>query len=171
MDKITYALESFKNIQDLIKYIDQKSGAVLVVTGLIFAGYIEFLNDLTFTVSNKTSFLGILTFFSSLLTLLSITMVVYISIFKVLKPRKAKDYHKKELSLFYYEHIFKLGKENVLIQYENLDKKNRLKNIVDQQHEVSNILNQKTIELAKSFNWLFLAFLSVMVFIICSTLL
>jgi len=44
MDKTTFAFESFKNIQDLIKFADQKSSAVLVVAGLTFTGYIQFLN-------------------------------------------------------------------------------------------------------------------------------
>jgi len=31
MNKTDYAIESFKNIQDLIKFADQKAGAVIVV--------------------------------------------------------------------------------------------------------------------------------------------
>lgn len=66
MDKTTFAFESFKNIQDLIKFVDQKSSAVLVVTGLIFTGYIQFLQGLTFSFTENLNFYGIMTFVTSI---------------------------------------------------------------------------------------------------------
>jgi hypothetical protein len=168
MDKTTFAFESFKNIQDLIKFVDQKSSAVLVVTGLIFTGYIQFIQGLTFSFTENLNFYGIMTFFTSMSTLLSLLMVVYISIFKVLKPRTAKHYAKDETSLFYYEHIAKVGKESILESYKTVNTDIMLKNIIDQQHEVSKILNEKTTELGKSFNWLFASIVTVVIFIIFS---
>lgn len=168
MDKINFAFESFKNIQDLIKFVDQKSSAVLVVIGLIFTGYIQFLQGLTFSLSEGLTFYGIVTFIASISTLTSLLMVVYVSIFKVLKPRKAKHYSKGETSLFYYEHLAKVGKENVFETYKTIDNDIMLKNIIDQQHEVSKILNEKTTELGKSFNWLFASIVSVILFVIFS---
>lgn len=169
MDKTTFALESFKNIQDLIKFVDQKSSAVLVVTGLIFTGYIQFLQGLTFSFTENLNFFGIMTFVSSMSTLLSLLMVVYISIFKVLKPRTAKHYSKDETSLFYYVHIAKVGKESILESYKTVNTEIMLKNIIDQQHEVSAILNEKTKELSSSFTWLFVSIVSVFIFILTTT--
>ena len=166
MDKFIFALESFKNIQDLIKFIDQKSSAVLVVTGLIFTGYTQFLEGLIFT-SNFNS-LGFLTFISSLSTLISLLIVIYISIYKVLKPRVATHYTANEYSLFYYEHIYQIGKDNILKQYNNLNSDVILKNIIDQQHEVSHILSKKTKFLSYSFSWLFVSIVSTLFFIIFS---
>jgi hypothetical protein len=166
MDKTTFAFESFKNIQDLIKFADQKSSAVLVVTGLIFTGYFQFLDGLAFSFTENFNFLGISTFLASLATSISLLLVVYISIFKVLKPRTAKYYPKNEFSLFYYEHIFQAGKDKVSEQYATITADTMLKNIIDQQHEVSNILNEKTKELGNSFNWLFASIISMFIFIL-----
>lgn len=164
MDKTVFVFESFKNIQDLIKFADQKSSAVLVVTGLIITAYFQYLEGLTF--SKNFSFLGISTFFTSLATALSLLKVVYISIFKVLRPREAKHYRQNDFSLFYYEHIFQAGKVKVLEQYSIITEDIILKNFVDQQHEVSRILMEKLKELRCSFNWLFASILSVSIFIL-----
>lgn len=168
MNKTEYALESFKNIQNLIKFIDQKSGAVLVIAGLIFTGYIEFLKDIELTIPKSATFFEIVTFIAILVTAISLIIVIYISIFKVLKPRLAKNYKKDEFSLFYFEHLSALGKEDVSIQYQTLDDQGMLKHIIDQQHEVSEILKRKTSELGKSFNYLFISIFSLIIFIISS---
>jgi hypothetical protein len=168
MEKIDFALASFKNIQDLIKYVDQKSSAVLLMTGLSFTGYLKFLEGLTFSINDNLTFLGVMTFISSLSAVFCLIMVVYISIFKVLKPRVAKHYSEDEVSLFYYEHIFQTGKESIIEQYKTINNDAMLKNILDQQHEVSNILNEKRKYLGTSFSWLFATFVSVIIFILLS---
>lgn len=170
MDKTTFAIEAFKNIQDLIKFVDQKAGAVLVVAGLIFTGYVNFLSELSLATSKSITVIGVLVFLASLATTICLTMVITIIIFKVLNPRNAKHYKSKELSLFYYEHIFQTGKEKVFEKYKTIDEETILKNIIDQQYEVSNILKEKTIELGKSLKWLFFSIVSVMIFIIFSKL-
>jgi hypothetical protein len=166
MNKTEYALESFKNIQELIRFIDQKSGAVLVLAGLIFTGYIDFIKSLEFVSFKDATFFGLLTFIASIATLICLTVVVYISIFNVLKPRLAKNYTEEEFSLFYFEHLQALGKENVNKEYKSLNENQMTKYIIDQQHEVSVILNKKTVQLGKSFNWLFFAFVFFALFIL-----
>ena len=156
MEKENFALESFKNIQELIRFIDQKSGAVLVIAGLAFTGYIEYAKDLQFVSIQEVDFIGILCFLSSLITIGCLVFVIWISIFKVLKPRLAKNYANDEHSLFYFEHLSQLGKEQTLTEYKNLNDVSILKNIVDQQFEVSKIMEQKTEFLGKSFNYLLL---------------
>jgi hypothetical protein len=168
MDKITYSIESYKNIQELIKFADQKSGAVLVVTGIIFTGYVQYLDGLLYVGLSNATLLGSITFVSSIATLISLVTVVYITIFGVLKPRKSKHYEKEEVSLLYYDHIVQTGKIELLSKYQQIDEATMLKNVVDQQYEVANILNQKTNALIKSFNYLFISAISVMTFIILS---
>ena len=80
MDKINFAFESFKNIQDLIKFVDQKSSAVLVVAGLIFTGYIQFLQGLTFSLTEGLTLYGITTLIASIATLISLLLVLHIDI-------------------------------------------------------------------------------------------
>lgn len=168
MDKLAFAIESFKNIQDLIKFADQKAGAVLILTGLILSEYIQFLGTLTFCGLNHLTFLGILTFISSIIIFLCLLFVLYMTIFNVLKPKTAKHYQKEELSLFYYEHISRAGKDRINNEYEKIDKNIMLKNIIDQQYEISVILKRKTIALEKIFNWLFTTIISVIIFIFVS---
>lgn len=168
MEKIDYALESFKNIQDLIKFADQKAGAVLVVTGLIFTGYVQYLERLTLSHNENLSSLEVVTFGASTMTLLSLFVVIFYTIFEVLKPRTAKYYNEEESSIFYYEHIFKKGKVEVLAKYDVTDEHQMLKDLVDQQHEIAGILTQKNNALSTAFIWLFISLVSVTLFIICS---
>jgi len=168
MDKITFALESFKNIQDLIKFVDQKSGAILVVTGLIFTGFVQFINGLIFTGPDNITFFSVIAFLSGLSTFVSLIFVVCLNIFGVLKPRKAKDYQIDESSLFYYDHIFKTGKDQIHAKYSDLNEERMLKDILHQQYEISGILINKTTNLNTSLFWLFASVVSVSVFIISS---
>jgi hypothetical protein len=166
MDNVNYALESFKNIQDLIKFADQKAGAVLIVIGLIFAAFVQYLEKLTFS-TDAITIIGTLTFLSGLTTILCMSSVLYYSIFKILKPRLAMNYQEGEVSTFYFEHI---SKENKAMhkKFEMINEKIMLKDIIDQQIEVSNILIEKNKNLSKSFIWLFASLFSSMVFIILS---
>lgn len=166
MEKTEFALESFKNTQELIKFVEQKSGAVLIITGLIFTGYIEFLKDLEF--SSSYNFFSIVTFVFSIITALSLIIVVYISIFKVLKPRFAKNYQENEFSLLYYKHVCKIGKDEIYDKYKDLTDKKVLKDIISQKFEISKILEEKTNKLGVSFNYLFVSIFSLIVFIISS---
>lgn len=166
MDKINYALESFKNIQDLIKFADQKAGAVLIVAGLIFTAFVQYLEKLTFSSDIATT-IGTITFLTGIATVICIIMVLYYTVFKILKPRFAKNYQAGELSTFYFKHISEINKA-LHDKYENISDENMLKDIIDQQIEVSNILNEKNENLAKSFIWLFGALFTSMVFIILS---
>jgi hypothetical protein len=167
MNKPEYALESFKNIQDLIKFADQKAGALLVVIGLVFTAFVQYLEKLTFSTDSITV-IGTLTFLTGTATIIAIIAVLYLTVFKILKPRFAVNYQEGENSTFYFEHISKVGDE-LHKMYSSIDDGQMLKDILDQQVEVSNILNEKNKNLAKSFNWLFLSVLTSIGFIILST--
>jgi len=166
MDKINYALESFKNIQDLIKFADQKAGAILVVIGLLFTALVQYLGNLTFS-PYKLNFIGVLTFFVGVTSMISLSFVIYYSIFKILKPRLAKNYQEGELSSFYFEHISKEAK-SIHKKFETITEEMMLKDILDQKIEVSNILNEKNQNLSISFVWLFLSLIASMTFILLS---
>jgi len=166
MDKTTFALESFKNIQDLIKFVDQKSAAVMVFTGLIFTGYLQFLTKLRLENCSNITISGILVFLTSSMTFFSLIFVIYNTLFNVLKARIAMYYNGEDLSLLYYEHIYIAGKEKILQQYNSLEEGNILINIIEQQFEVSSILHQKAIALRKSLKWLFISIISLLIFIL-----
>ncbi|GAB5424210.1 MAG: hypothetical protein Crog4KO_13570 [Crocinitomicaceae bacterium] len=171
MKKEEFALESFKNIQELIRFIDQKSGAVLVIAGLAFTGYIEFVDELQFVPIDEAGFLGVTCFLSGLCTVLCLIAVIWISIFKVLKPRLAKNYSAGEHSLFYFEHLSKLGKASTLAEYGSLTDDKMLKQLIDQQFEISQIMEKKTENLGLSFNFLFASIIALVVFVLTSIVL
>jgi hypothetical protein len=166
MDKINYALESFKNIQDLIKFADQKAGAILVVIGFIFSAFVQYLGNLVFSLANPT-FIGVLTFVAGIGTMVCISFVLYYSLFKILKPRLSKNYREEELSTFYFEHVSKESK-NLHTKFETITEEIMLRDILDQKIEVSNILNEKHKNLSTSFVWLFFSLISSMTFILLS---
>lgn len=170
MEKHSFAIESFNNIQGLIKFIDQKSGAVLVVSGLILKIFLEFSTKLVFVSFSSLSFTGTITFIFGTATVGLLTYVIYLLIFKVISPRLAKNYSENEFSLFYFEHLAKMGKEQINQQFENLEKERILKYILDQTFEISRILEEKTIALNDSMRYLFFSIVSLLIFVLTSNL-
>lgn len=167
MDKTDFALESFKNIQDLIKYIDQKTGAVLVISGLVFTGYIEFFKRINLVISiDEITLIGVITFISSLTTIIFFVAVLYYSIFTILKPQISNNFKVDDYSLFYYEHIVALGKSKVEEDYKEIDNNKILKHILDEQYEVSIILQYKIKKFSYVLKFLFVSIISLLVFII-----
>lgn len=163
MNKVQFSLESFKNIQDLIKFTDQKTGAVLVLSGVLLTALFRVLRELVFIPPLQATFIEIITFIFGLMTFTSLFIIVYISINKILKPRLAKNYNSDDSSIFYFEHLSKLGKENIYLKYAELKEDDMIRFIVDQQYEISKILELKIKFLNIAFMFLFLsvAFLSI----------
>ncbi len=170
-DKINFALESYRNIQELIKFSDQKSGAILVVIGFELTIFTEFIKNLEFISSlYNLDIISFLTFITSIITGVTLIYVVYLLIFKVLKPRLAKNYSENEFSIFYFEHISKLGKIELEKKYESLTNEFALKKINDQQFEISKTLQEKTKFISQSFYLLFISILFLCVFILLTTI-
>lgn len=166
MTKTEFALESFKNIQDLIKFIDQKAGAILVLAGLLFSAFIELSKELAFTSFQDATICGVLAAITGFATVICLTYMVYVSIDKILRPRLANHYTNGELSLFYFEHIAGLNKDELLVSYEILDETKMIKYLVEQQFEISKILKKKTDALSSVFTYLFIAIVALGIFAI-----
>lgn len=164
MEKQEFALESFKNIQQLIQFTDQKSGAILVVSGLVLTVFLEFSKNLVF---RSISFGSIVIFIFGFTTAFLLVYTIYLSIFKILRPRLAKHYHVNELSLIYFNHLAKISdREEIFQKFKNLNDDIILKNITDQIFEVSRILDAKITELHNCINYLFFAIASLLIFIL-----
>jgi len=99
-----FALKSFENIQELIRLIDQKSGAVLLVSGLILTAFLELSKDLVFNFKSL-SYVGVATFMFGAITALLLISTIYLSVFKILRPRLAEHYSGNEFSLIYFNHL------------------------------------------------------------------
>jgi len=80
----------------------------------------------------RTILLSASTFLSGSALIVVLLYQIYFVIFAVIKPRVAKDYSKLEYSLFYFEHITKMQKTNLLKEYEDLSTSKILNEILSQ---------------------------------------
>lgn len=148
MSKYSFTIDTFKNIQDLIKFIDQKSSAILVIFGFVLTAFVSNANKLhfvnPFTLSLWEGILSTITFLVGLATMVLMLIKIRIIINKILRPRKAAHYLPNNFSLFYYEHIKLLGKEQYLLEMQSMNEGKAEQEIAEQIFEVSNILSQKT---------------------------
>lgn len=168
MDKQSFALESFKNIQELIRFVDQKSNGVLLVSGLILTAFLEFSKALVFSFSS-VSLAGFVTFVFGATTTGLLSYVMYVSIFKILRPQLAKSYSSNETSLLYFKHLAEI-QDRVILQekFKDITDDSIIESIADQIFEVSRILDVKIIELHKYMNYLFYSIASLLTFILIS---
>ena len=168
MDKQSFALESFKNIQELIRFMIDKSNGVLLVSGLILTAFLEFSKALVFSFSS-VSLAGFVTFVFGATTTGLLSYVIYVSIFKILRPQLAKSYSSNETSLLYFKHLAEI-QDRVILQekFKDITDDSIIESIADQIFEVSRILDVKIIELHKSMNYLFYSIASLLTFILIS---
>ncbi|QJD85985.1 hypothetical protein [Cohnella herbarum] len=170
--QIQFAMDSFKNIQELIRFIDQKAAAVLVVYGFIITAYIEFSKTQSFINPFKLSLVpGIgssLIFVFGVLTLGNIVRQIYFIIVKILKPRLAMNYKEDEHSVFYFEHISSIRKNVLNSRLKSISEDQIIEEIAGQIHEVAKIMTIKTHRLGYVFNGLLytVGFLTVYIILI-----
>lgn len=163
MKKADYLLESFKNVQELIRFTDQKVGAVLVLCSIEITIFLKVVESVTISLQNA-SILGILSFIFGLIFFATLSIILIISILKVLKPRYAKHYSNGKFSNFYFEHIA-LNKKEIL--HQSLDNLNIKENLEDQLFEVSKILYKKNQYFTIVMNILSINIITLLLFIIC----
>lgn len=170
--QIQFAMDSFRNIQELIRFIDQKAAAVLVVYGFIITAFIEFSISLSFVNPfNQKLFPGIgssLILVFGMLTLGNIVRQIYYIIVKILKPRLAMNYKEDEHSVFYFEHISSIRKNDLNSRLKSISGDQIIEEIAGQIHEVAKIMTIKTHRLGYVFNGLLytVGFLSVYIILI-----
>jgi Family of unknown function (DUF5706) len=164
MERETFILESFKNMQELIRFIDQKAGASLVVCGFSLTAFIEFSKILAFTCHPK--FMGVIAFLTGLLFMGILIYELYVLLVEIVRPRLAKNYKPDEHSIFYFEHIAALSK----VQYlEELVNPKIFNEIAGQSYEVANILTTKIKRLSSSLRGLFWMIAALIAFILSSS--
>ncbi|MFW9929883.1 MAG: hypothetical protein ACFFD1_10865 [Candidatus Thorarchaeota archaeon] len=170
MKKTDFLLEDFKNIQELIKFIDQKAALILVVCSILLSVFIEISRKLSLssidTLKNNGNLLnGILTFTLGVAFIFMIVIIFYLCIFHILKPKFAKHYNLMDSSLFYFEHIANKEKKAFKIDIEKLNENLMFDNISDQIFETSKILYKKSKSCALTMNILFATILNLLLFI------
>jgi len=170
MKKADFLLEDFKNIQELIRFADQKAAAILVVCGIIMTVFFEVSKKLTFTTINilkeTNQFLnGIMIFILGVVFSIILVSIFYQCIFKILKPKFANNYIGCKSSIFYFEHIAKREKAEFKKEVAEIDEYLIINNLSDQIFETSNILYRKNKSCALTMNMLFVAVLNLLLYI------
>jgi hypothetical protein len=168
--KMQFTLESFKNIQELIRFTDQKAGAILVIYGLIITVFVEYIHKLTFVMPFEYK-----SFFENIISVVTLGIGMIISIALVnqlynilylLKPRLAMNYKEHEYSVYYFEHIAHMKKVDLINRLNNLSQIEGIGEIAGQIHEVSKIMIIKTHRLGEIIKNLFYIIIFLLLFIL-----
>lgn len=167
------------NIQDLIKFIDQKAGALLIIYGFLFTATIEFAKDLEFInpfMLNEPikSLFSIITFISGLAIIILLIYQIYIVLFEIIKPRGAKNYTQEEQSIIYFDHISKRSKTEFLSYFNQIsdDDFGEIieKELIQQVYEISCIMKSKSEKFNEVLKFLFISVFLLLTFILFSRL-
>jgi hypothetical protein len=164
--KIEHQRFSFLNIQELIRFTDQKVAAILVIVGLLITAFMTVLQHFPVFFSTLNSDYALI-YFAGIIFITDVIIIFYLSIFNVLKPNLAKHYSKNEFSTLYYEHIAASQKEDLWKSVEDLDARKQLIEISDQIFEISKILLKKIKNTSVIIVLLFFAIILLGIFTFC----
>jgi len=142
MDRIEYIKASFDNIQELIRFTDQKIGSVLVVYGIEITIFYELSKVATFSLGN-VSLIAVFAMIFGALFVISMLVILYISILGILRPRSARHYNNDQYSTHYFEHIALSSKEMLTKHIGKLTDKVQIQELSEQLFEVARILHEK----------------------------
>lgn len=175
MKKVDLALESYKANQELIKFVDQKSGIVLVVFGFILTIYLKTVEVLSFVNPfQQNKLLEILSslfiFILSISLGVTLLLQIYLITYKIILPRLAKHYNKSKDSLIYYDHVANLEREKYFTLFKELDDSEILSQILCQNYELSIIIFEKNQFLSITIKLLFYSILQLVILLLLKTL-
>ncbi len=176
MDKYQMVQYNHSNIQDLIRFMDQKAGALLVVYGFILTTLIEstknlkLVNPFEFDSLSK-SIVSSITFILGAWLLFILLYQIYVVLYQIIKPRKAKNYSQEEVSTNYYIHISQTKKEKYIESYFGLTSEKAEKELLDQVYEIACILDEKSKRFNVAIKLLYQSILILLTFIFLTKIL
>jgi hypothetical protein len=168
--RLSFALENLKNIQEMIRFADAKAGAILVVYGFIISLYVEIGKSISFCIKNISIFSSI-TFVCGFAAGSVILHQVISIILNIVRPRMATDYNSEDRCLYYFDHIARCTKVDIVDSIQNIDEKSMVNDIASQIHENAKILNRKLIAVKSATDRLVVCGLLVVVYGIAAKLL
>lgn len=160
-----HCLENFKNIQELIKFADQKASGLLVVYGFLITIYINFFEDTKFIELKEASIKNWLILVFGLGFCITMIVQIYYVVFKIIVPRKASNY-RNETNTFYYEHISKMEEIDFIESIINEDIDSNINNVASQIYEISRILDTKYDNIRFCIELLILSVISLIAYVI-----
>lgn len=169
MKKADYLLENLKNIQDIVKFADQKATAILIVCGLLLTIFTEIAkkSEITFEYASQT-FWSISMFLSGFIFIILIVIILYICVVHVLRPKFAKHYNVNDYSTFYYKHIADKELSYFKKKISSLDNEKIIDDLTCQVYEISSLLKTKNRQCAKLMYILFSSLLVLLYFTLSS---
>lgn len=176
MDKLQFAIEDFKNIQELIKFVDQKSGVLLVVYGFLLTTFVEITKNLTFInpfklTSILSKILSIFCFLGGSSFIIVSVIQIYIILFKIIQPKSASNYNNCDVCLYYFDHIATQTKQTFITRFGTLTDINKMtKEVLSQIYEVSKILKNKQKYFCICTKLLFASIITIIIYALCAVL-
>lgn len=173
-EKCNLAVENFKNIQELIRFIDQKTNFIFIIIGFLITIFLEISKKFIFV--NPSIYYGnkfILSWtilISGTLFIFSVLYQFYIILFKIIFSRKAKNNRKKFQSLFYCDDICKDKISNFINKFKTASDEKMLNSILSQVYEVANIFNEKNNNYHKSVRILVLNIFFLLIYVLAGSL-
>lgn len=164
MENTEYLISSFNNIQELIKFTDQKIAGVLIVCGIQISIFYEVSNNLHIKINNL-SFCSCFMFFVGFIFIILILVIMYKSIINVLKPRFATSKTEEKYSLYYFEDIALKSKKDLFTNVNNLSPEKQIYEVSEQIYEIAVILNRKNRESRTIMNLLYGSIIILVLFI------
>jgi hypothetical protein len=175
MEKEEIMIHNYTNIQELIRFVDQKAGALLVIYGFILTATVEFAKDLKFInifslKSDWEAIVSIALFAVGFLLLALLIFQVYFVLFEIIKPRLAQNYTQEEASVLYFGHIAGKSKEQFVKMFSDISSEEIKKQMAVQIYEVSCIMSKKSENFNYILKFLFATVVLLLIFIYFSKL-
>ena len=173
-EKCSLAIENFKNIQELIRFIDQKTNFIFIIIGFLITIFLEISKNFIFVNPNIYSgselILSWIILIFGTCFIFSILYQFYIILFKIIFSRKAKNSNKKFQSLFYCDDICKKKMPAFINDFRIASDKKIIDSILSQVYEVANIFNEKNKNYCKSIKMLALNIFFLLVYALAGSL-
>jgi hypothetical protein len=161
MDRDTFVMEGLKNMQELIRFMDQKAGAAFLFCSLTLTVFVEISKRLQF--SGHPNLIGIVSLISGSIFLIILLWEYHTLIIRIVRPRLARHYGDGNTSTFYFEHIAKMKKEEYVQAISTCEITSE---IVHQSYEVASALNEKINRLSSAIKGLYFMVVALMAFAI-----
>jgi hypothetical protein len=144
-----YEIDSFKNIQELIRFSDQKAGVMLVVQGvfmtLFFRSFGPSLEVLSLVGKvDRSTYMTYTVAVISILFVVSGALVFWLCLHCVIRPKLAGEDVKCPGPLFYFETISRMSPRNFERNYNKLNEEEVESQILEQTHIIAERMTEKT---------------------------
>jgi hypothetical protein len=167
MNKYEYSFENYKCIQELIRFADQKAGAILVIYGFLLTMFFE-VNKYNY-ILNPFLYGVKMVFIYAIGTVFIFLMLLqmYFIIFKIIFPGKSTVNTIIGINnCLYYEYIASISQKKFIEKIKSQTDSEILYDMSVQLHETSKILKRKMDNIRIALIFLFIAIIFFVAYIL-----